>query len=83
MAGNARRRGTQPLDDGPSTDDIDRFSGVTTSCPSCGTEIRDDVDLCWKCGHAISDPTDQRSPVWIVVAIALVLGAMLFWVTRF
>jgi uncharacterized membrane protein YvbJ len=56
---------------------------VTTSCPACGTEVHDDVEICWKCGHALGDPADQRSPVWIVVAIALVLGAMLFWVTRF
>lgn len=82
MAGNTRRRGTQRLDDGPSTDDIEQFSGVTTTCPACGTEIHDDVVICWKCGHAIGDPTDERSPTWVVVTIALILVAMLIWVVR-
>jgi len=65
-------RDPDELDEEPSQEDIERFSGVTQQCPSCGADLHDDVTLCWKCGHALSSqPTGL--PVWVVIAAGLVL----------
>lgn len=70
-------------DEGPSAADLDRFGGVTQTCPSCGAEIYDEAAVCWKCGHALGDPADRKSPVWLIVVVALVIvGLVLLFVLR-
>lgn len=72
-----------PPDDGPSEEDIERFSDVTVQCPGCGTQVLDEAEVCWKCGRAIHDRERFRgAPVWVaVMAIVLVLVAV-GWLIR-
>jgi uncharacterized OB-fold protein len=68
------------IDEGPSQDDLERFSGVTTSCPKCGTELHDDVVICWKCGHALAGEA-KGPPLWtIFVAVGLLAALVLYMV---
>src|SRR5688572_22974846 len=54
--------------DGPSKEDIERFGDVTVKCPECGTELFDDVALCWNCGRPVGPgaPGEGRVPVWAI-----------------
>jgi hypothetical protein len=69
-------------DEGPSDADLERFGHVTTKCPACGTEIMDDVAICYKCGHAILDPVGPtRRWVWwvaAILAVAMIVMVILF-----
>jgi uncharacterized paraquat-inducible protein A len=75
-----KRRGQRDLDEGPSQDDIDRFDDVTTTCKNCGTQLYDDVDVCWNCGHALagSDHTSMP-PKWVMLTSALLLALFLLY----
>ncbi len=65
------------LDEGPSDADLERFGGVTRTCPECGTEVFDDAEVCWSCGHAgAGRATGGGSRAWIVVAAVLGIIAM-------
>jgi hypothetical protein len=63
------------IDEGPSDDDLERFSSATRTCPACRTELYDDAELCWKCGHALS--SQAAVPRWVLVAGAVTLAAVL------
>ncbi len=68
------------FDEFPSDEDIERFGDVTYTCPECGTQLYDDVDLCWNCGHAVGARVDpgEGIPRWvIVVGILLAAGLAL------
>ncbi|MBT5137204.1 MAG: zinc ribbon domain-containing protein [Phycisphaerae bacterium] len=77
-------------DQGPSEDDIDRFSQDETGyCPHCNEEIWDDAAKCPACGNWLHDGTrheDQavryfKNKFVVCIVIALLLG--FFWsVTR-
>ncbi len=70
----------EPPDDGPSDEDVERFSDVTVKCPECGTEVLDEVEVCWKCGHAIHERERFRQiPLWTTVIAILLIVAMLLW----
>jgi len=71
--------------DGPSEEDIERFGDVTVKCPECGTELFDDVAVCWKCGRALQagTPDESRAPVWFIAAAILVIAAFLVAYIRF
>ncbi len=73
--------GPPPRDDeGPSQADLERFSGVTRPCPECGAELHDDVELCWKCGHALQAPSG-KPPWWIIAGgIAAIIALVVFFV---
>jgi uncharacterized OB-fold protein len=82
---NYRRDQDEELDEGPSAEDIARFSDVTVRCANCGTEMFDDVALCWKCGHAVGvdakGPTGTGVPVWaIAAAVVVVIAFVLLYV---
>lgn len=65
------------LDDGPSDADIERFSDVTQKCPSCGTVLYDDVEICWNCGHALGSEQRPKIPNWLwITAAGLLLLAI-------
>ena len=69
-------------DEGPSPEDIERFSDSETGyCPHCGSDIWDDVSRCPSCQSWLNDGTSHRDPVtndfrkrfliFIVVAILI------------
>lgn len=73
---DSRRRtaGDDDADDlGPSAEDLERFSGVTRRCASCGKEVFDDADECYHCGGPVAGGASRLPPAWIVVIVALVL----------
>ena len=69
------------MDEGPSEADIERFGDATQKCPECGTQLYDDVDVCWKCGHALASRREHTPMSMIVVlaVVGLLLIAILFW----
>lgn len=70
------------LDEDPSDEDLERFGGVTVSCPKCGSELYDDASLCWKCGHALANPVRTRPPVWMIIVATLALLGLLYILVR-
>ena len=40
---------------------ITKFNDATRDCPKCGATLHDDVDLCWKCGHALMARHQRRA----------------------
>ena len=68
------------FDEFPSEEDVERFGDVTFKCPECGTELYDDVELCWNCGHAIGARVHagEGIPRWVmIVAVLVALGMAL------
>ncbi len=74
------------IDEGPSAEDLERFSDDTAHCPFCGAEIWDEADICPKCRNYIGGDTLSKHPIqrtfekkWItLVIIALILGMLAF-----
>lgn len=66
--------------DGPSRADLERFGGVTQTCPHCHKELFDDADVCYHCGRAILKGQTPRPKallalfVVIVIVVAFVLA---------
>ena len=71
------KRPPRELDEGPSEDDIERFSNVTRTCPECNKEVFDDAAICYHCGHAFERTTagSSKSPKWIIITVILILAA--------
>ena len=71
--------------EGPSEADLERFGDVTVKCKGCGTELFDDVAVCWKCGQAIGagDKEETKAPVWVVAAAILVVVAFVIAYIKF
>ncbi len=73
----ARRHSSKPIfDEGPSDEDLDRFGGVTTTCTHCGTELYDDVAVCWKCGMALGSARKGGLPPWALAVLLLLVVAL-------
>ncbi len=69
-------------DEGPSAADVARFGDVTVKCPECGTELHDDVALCWKCGANVMRTSAESAgpPLWAIITTAVVVMAfVLVW----
>lgn len=71
-------------DEGPSRDDLRRFSGDTALCPRCGAVVHDDAVTCPECFEVISGETSRRPPWqswwrgrWLVVIVVLLVLTML------
>ncbi len=73
------RPNTKPRlsDDGPRPEDIEDFGDVTRPCAKCGATLYDDVELCYKCGHAVGAEAQQRPATWMIVIIALIVLGLL------
>lgn len=68
------------IDEGPSDEDLERFSDATVRCPECGTTLYDDVELCYKCGHALRAGRSAMPSVKVaVIAIVLVIAVTGLW----
>lgn len=66
-------------DDNPRLEDLEQFNDATRDCPKCGVTLHDDVDICWKCGHALTRRDEKGLPTWALVTAAVVLvGIVIF-----
>ncbi len=79
------------LDEGPSPEDIERFSHGSGYCPHCGEDIFDGVDRCPHCDRWLMSGPQLRSPVehefrrrmiTIIVIITLIAFLGLFGLIR-
>jgi hypothetical protein len=74
------RRGDDEIDEGPSEADLERFGGVTQTCPECGTELYDDVGVCWNCGTPVGiGRRKSRGGPWAAIVVALILIAFILY----
>lgn len=75
---------SDPHDEGPSAEDIERFSNVTRRCPACGKEVFDDAEICYHCGEAMEAPEHKHPPDWravvVIVLVVVLLGGLAFGV---
>jgi hypothetical protein len=75
------------IDEGPSSEDIDRFDRETAYCPDCGAEMWDQADVCPKCFAFVGGVTSSKQPIerWfqrrlmVAVIIALLIAFGLIW----
>ncbi len=53
-------------------------------CPHCGETMLEDADYCPSCERWITDGETNRprSPVWVMIVAAVLLGLMLTYVLR-
>ncbi len=80
--------GLTMIDEDPSPEDLERFSGDTALCPDCGAQVWDQAEVCSSCGAYLHGETVSQPPVqrwfrrrWltlvaVVTAIAFGLLAM-------
>lgn len=68
------------IDEDPSPEDIERFSGETAYCPECGAQIWDQADICPECYAYLGGHTNLRPPVqewfrrkWFVLVVIMAL----------
>jgi predicted amidophosphoribosyltransferase len=81
---------TVMIDEGPSAEDIARFSDTEGYCPDCGEQVYDNAQVCPVCRSEIDGRVLWEQPIeswfdarWKGVVVALViLGLMsgvLYW----
>lgn len=70
--------------EGPSPEDVERFSGEDASCPDCGAAIWDDAAVCPRCGAVIDGDAARRRPSdswwrtrWFAVLVIVLVLAMI------
>lgn len=75
-------------DEGPSEDDLKRFSGDDGYCPECGEPTWDQAQFCPACGSQLDGQTLSRPPQehegrknWIIIVSVIVLIAFFLVVT--
>lgn len=79
--GLARRENV--VDGGPSADDLEKFGGVTRTCPECGKDVFDDAVTCYHCGADLDLPRHARLPkTWAVVTVLVLIAVIAFLVIR-
>ncbi len=72
------------INEGPSPEDLERFSDESGHCPECGASIWDQADICPKCFSYLAGHTSSYHPVtrvfaqkWRVIIVLLVVVAFL------
>lgn len=74
---HAPRRKRPANDPYPLEADLQRFSGITQTCPDCGTELYDDVEQCWNCGSAVGPGNRPRTvPPWMLLVLGAVIAGL-------
>jgi len=77
------------IDEGPSPEDLARFSDESGHCPFCGAEVWDQADVCPKCRNYIGGDTLSTHPTerWfrgksqVLVILAVLLGLLAYlWI---
>ncbi len=63
--------------DAPRLEDVEDFSDATRRCPECGTDVYDEAEVCFKCGHAFGDSKEAQTKPWVVWVILVVVAAIL------
>jgi len=63
--------------DAPRLEDVEEFGDATRRCPQCSTDVYDEADLCYKCGHAFGAEKQATPKPWVLVVIGLVVAAIL------
>ncbi|MBX3318091.1 MAG: hypothetical protein KF902_14640 [Phycisphaeraceae bacterium] len=69
-------RGRPSLDEEPSDADVIRFGDDSTRCRRCKTLLYDDLDICPRCAEPVMNANTRRLPLWVIIALGLVLAAM-------
>lgn len=64
--------------EGPSAEDLDRFGDEFVTCPECGKQIYDQVEICPHCGHA-QTRAHPSFKIWVAL-VAIVLIVVWVWV---
>ncbi len=70
------------INEGPSDQDIERFSEETGHCPNCGAEVWDQAEFCPDCGDQIGSnisryapiDRDMRNRMFILVIVLIIIG---------
>ncbi len=72
---------------GPSPEDLRRFSGTTAYCPECGSKVWDQAEVCPSCGTYLGGDTSTQPPIerwfrrrWMILVVLVMLAALLSWV---
>ncbi len=60
--------------DGPSAADLERFGDEAKTCPECGIEVYDQIELCPHCGYAFEESAGTGGRWIAVVAIVVVIA---------
>ena len=63
----------------PSSEDLERFSDVTRTCPECKGEVHDDAEICYHCGHVFGESSLMTVPPWVIATACLSVLAILCW----
>jgi predicted nucleic acid-binding Zn ribbon protein len=63
--------------DAPRLEDVELFSDATRRCPECGTDVYDEAEVCYKCGHAFGATGSAQAKPWVVWVILIVVLAIL------
>ena len=61
--------------EGPSADDLERFSGEHRACPSCGSEVYDEATICPVCRTPVDTGHDGGLKLGLIVVVGLILIA--------
>ncbi len=71
-------------DDDESDNDNDGDDDGYIPCPHCGETMLEDADYCPSCERWITDgeTNKPRSPAWVLIVAAVLLGFMLMSVLR-
>ncbi len=77
------------LDEGPSPEDLRRFSGETGFCSECGAEVWDGAAVCPSCGAVTAGDIASRRPIermfrrrWLTLVAVIALLAFLVAILR-
>ena len=63
--------------EGPSAEDLERFSADDRLCPACGSSVYDEASVCPSCGEVLTEAASAAPKVAIIAAAAVVVAILL------